>query len=114
MCLCTRDSKTGSDLLGNLGHVSAKEPGISDDGVLVEGLDPGPGEQRGPGLIEGNVAIGSNASDKELDATGFLNQFLITFTLCIEVSSVAIQDVSVIWVNVDVLYKITDECLDSI
>lgn len=45
---------------GNLGEVIAEEAGISQDGVLGQGLHPGPGDQAGARFVEGNVAVGSD------------------------------------------------------
>ena len=50
------------NLFGDSVNVAAEEPGVGDDGVLGEGLDPGPRHQGGPGLVEGNVAVRTDST----------------------------------------------------
>ena len=44
-------------LLGDLRQVALKEASVGHDGVLVQRLNPRPGDQTGARLVEGNVTI---------------------------------------------------------
>ena len=72
---------------------------------LVEGLDPGPGHQARSGLVEGDVAVGPDAADEEPDAAGFGDLPLVLLALGLKVGRVAVEDVHVGGVDVDVLRK---------
>ena len=53
------------DLFRNGVYVSAEEPGVGDDGVLGQRLDPRPRDQRGPGLVERYVTVRSYTAWKK-------------------------------------------------
>ena len=70
---------------------------------LVERLDPGPGHERRSRLVESDVAVRADAADEELDATGLRNFSLVFEALGLEVGRVAVEDVDVGGIDVDVL-----------
>lgn len=45
-------------------------------------------------------------SYKQLDPSGLRNLLLVGLTLCLQVFDVSIQDVSIGWINVDVLEEV--------
>lgn len=45
-------------------------------------------------------------SYKQLDSSGLRNLLLVGLTLCLQVFGVSIQDVSIGWINVDVLEEV--------
>ena len=70
---------------------------ISSD--LVERLDPRPGDQGGAGLVEGDVAVGTDAADEELHAARRLDLLLVLGALLLQVGGVAVQQVGVLWLR---------------
>jgi hypothetical protein len=51
------------------------------------------------------VAVGPDTADEELDAAGLGNLLFVFLTLHLEVGSVAVQDVDVVRVDVNVLVE---------
>ena len=70
---------------------------------LVESFDPGPRHQARSGLVEGDVAVGPDAADEELDAAGLGDLPFVLLTLGLKARRVAIEDVHVGRVDVDML-----------
>jgi len=91
---------------GHFADVIVEEPGIGVDGLLVEGLDSGARRQAGARLIEGNVSIWPNTSNKQPDAACVFDHLLVLLALSLQIFSVAVQNVSVLWVDVDVLEEV--------
>lgn len=86
---------------GDLREVVAKEPRIGEDGVVGKGLDAGSGPETGSWLVEGDVAVGADATQEQLDAAGGLDLLLVLVAFSLEVRGVAIEDVDIGRVHVD-------------
>jgi hypothetical protein len=87
---------------GYLIQVVSKEPRVGNDCVVGKGLDTGARLETGAWFVEGNVSIGSNATEEQLDATDTLDLIFIVLALGLEVRGVAVEDVDVFWLGVDV------------
>jgi hypothetical protein len=87
---------------GHLGQVIAKEARVCENSVVCKGLYTCARLEAGTRFIEGNVAVRPNAAQKELNAadTGYL--VLVGPAFVLEVSGVAVEDVDVGWLDVDV------------
>lgn len=86
---------------GHLCHVVAKEARVGQDGVVGERLDAGAAGKTGAGLVEGDVAILADASKEQVNAAGELNGVLVCNALGLEVDGVAVEDMDVGGVDVD-------------
>ena len=64
---------------------------------LIERLHPGPGDQGGARLVEGDVSVGPDAADEELDAARIGYLPFVVVALRFEVGGVAVQQVGILW-----------------
>ena len=96
----------GESLLGHKVDIVVEEARIGDDGVGSQRLDMSKTIERRAGLVESKMAIGTNATHEEMDATGSSNSFLVISTLGIEVVSISIQDMNVFRLDVDVTEEV--------
>lgn len=92
----------GQGHLGHLLEVVVEESTVGEDGVVGQGLDTGARRQRGAGLIEGDMSIGANAAQEEVNATVGLDGGFVGYTLGLEIWRIAIEDVDVARVDIDV------------
>ena len=63
---------------------------------LIERLHPRPGDQGGARLVEGDVSVGPDAADEELDPARLSDLPLVGVALRLEVGRVAVQQVGVL------------------
>lgn len=92
--------------VGNLGDIVVEEASVSDNGVVSEGLDTGARVEGGTGLVEGDVTIGTDTTQEELDATNGGDLLLIALALEIEIGGIAVEDVNVLGEDIDVLEEV--------
>lgn len=92
----------GQSHLGDLVHVIAEEPRIGEDRVIGQGLDTGSTGQAGARLVESNVAVFADACEEQVDAASDFYGILVRNTLGLEIGSVAVEDVDVGGVDIDV------------
>lgn len=76
--MCTTYVKHSLDAnrQGHLGHlvqVIAKKPRVCKDGLVGKCLDTSTRLEAGAWLVEGNVAVGTNAAKEQLDAADTAN-----------------------------------------
>lgn len=83
----------GEGHAGDLGNVVAEESGVGEDGVVGEGLDAGAGGEGGAGLVEGDVAVLTDAAEEELYAAVGFDLGFVGVALADEVFGVAVEDV---------------------
>ena len=93
-------------LSGHQAHVVVEEARVGVYGLLGERLEARARDKTRAGLVEGNVAVGSDAADEELDATGGLDRRLELLALARQVASVAVQYVHIARIDVDVLEEV--------
>ena len=86
----------------HLVDVAVKEARVGEDGVVGERLDAGAAGQAGAWLVEGDVAVLANAREEEVDAAVALDGVLVGDALGLEAGGVAVEDVDVGRVDVDV------------
>lgn len=96
----------GQGQVGDLGDIVVKEAGVGDDGVVGKGLDTSAGVEGRAGLVEGNVTIGTDTAQEELNATDSGDLLLVALALEIQVCCVAVEDVDVLGEDVDVLEEV--------
>ena len=75
-------------------------------GVGGEGLHAGTAAERRARLVEGDVAVGADASDEEVDASCLLDHLLIVLALGLQVGGVAVEDMDVLLRAVDVVEQV--------
>ena len=63
---------------------------------LIERLHPGPGDQGGARLVEGDVSVGPDAADEELNAARISYLPFVVVALRLEVGGVAVQQVGIL------------------
>lgn len=85
---------------GDFGKIIAKEARVGEDGVVRQRLDPSARLEAGSRLIEGKVAIRSNATQEQLDTTDLLDLLLVCVAFRFEVRSIAIEDVDIGGLNI--------------
>jgi len=94
---------------GHFGHflqIMAEEAGVGEDGLVGQGLDARAAAQAGAGLVEGDVPIGPDAAEEELDPPRAPDLLLVRDALLLEVGGVAVEDVDVRRVDVDVAEEV--------
>ena len=104
---CHDGADTDSEgLLGHLGDIVVEETAVGNDGVGGEGLDTGLAGEGRAGLVEGDVAVGADAAHEEVDASGCLNHTLVAGTLGQEVGGIAVENMNILGVNVDMVEEV--------
>lgn len=96
----------GECLLWHLAVVVAEEASIRIDRVHRQRLQSGARGKARAGLVEGNVPVGTDAADEQLDATGLLDLRLVRGALRLQVWCIAIEDVRILRIDVDVTEKV--------
>lgn len=94
---------------GGLGHevdVALEEAGVGDDGVGGEGLDAGTRRERGAGLVEGDMSVGTHTAHEEVNTSVAVDFLLEAAAFGLKVGGVAVEDVDVFAGNVDVVEEI--------
>lgn len=79
----------------NLGDVVVEETRVGKDGVVGQGLYAGPAGQARSGLVEGNVAVLSDASKEEVNAADCLDGVLVGGALGVKIGGVSVENVNV-------------------
>ena len=88
-------------LLGNKVEVAFEEAAVGVDGVGGQRLNAGLAGEGRAGFVEGEMAVGAYSSHEEVDAAGCLDGFLIVLTFLDEVGSIAVEDVDVLGLDVN-------------
>lgn len=88
--------------LGHFVNIAVEETRVGKDGVVGKCLDTSAAGKTGARLVEGNVAILTNASKEEVYSASGLDGVFVANALGLEVGGVAIEDVDVGGVDVDV------------
>lgn len=83
-------------------EIVSEEPRVRQYGVVGKRLHACPRLEAGTWFIKGNVSVRSNAAEEQLDATDTLDLVLELLTFGFEIWCVAIEDVDVIGVYIDV------------
>ena len=96
----------GEGLLGHLVDVVVEEAAVGNDGVGGEGLDTGLAGERRAGLVEGDVAVGTDATHEEVDTAGGFNHALVAGTLGHKVGGIAVEDMDILGIDIDVVEEV--------
>lgn len=86
--------------------ITAKETRVGDDGVLCERFYTSARGERRARLVEGDVTVGSYATEEELDTSVGSDFSLVTGTLLFGIGSITIEDIYVFGTDVDVREEI--------
>mmetsp|Transcript_28081 Transcript_28081/g.39622 ORF Transcript_28081/g.39622 Transcript_28081/m.39622 type:complete len:228 (+) Transcript_28081:1014-1697(+) len=98
--------------LGHFVNVTSKESSIRFDGVVCKGLNSSFAGQAGARLVESNVTISANTTKEEFNSTNSCNFLFIVFALLFKILGIAIQNVDVLLLDVDVIEKVlSHECM---
>ena len=96
----------GQSGLGNEIDIIIEETTIGNHGIGGEGLLAGAALETGAWLIEGDMAIRANASHKEVYAACCLYGFLVVLALGLQVLGIAIEDMDILFLNVDMAEEV--------
>ena len=97
----------GQRRLGHLVYVALEEARVGDDGVGGECLLARAAGQRRERLVEGDVAVGTDATNKQVDAACLGNHLLVVLALSIQVLCITIEDMDILLRTVDVVEEIS-------
>ena len=92
--------------LRNQVDIIIEETTVGDDGICGESLLAGSALQAGAWLVEGDMAVGANAAHEQVDTACCLYGFLIVLTLCFQIFGIAIEDMDVLFFDVDVAEEV--------
>lgn len=92
--------------LGNQIHVIVKEAAVGYDGIGSKGLLAGTALKTGSWLVEGNMSIGANTTHEQVNTACCLNSFLVVFTLSLQILGIAIENMDILFLNVDVTEEV--------
>lgn len=91
---------------GDLVDVVVEESRIGQDGVVGQRLHSGAALQARSRLVESDMSIGTNPTQEKLNASSPLDLLLVGYALFFEILGIAIQDVNVGRVDVDVAEEV--------
>ena len=93
-------------LLGDFVDVIIEEAAICLDGVGGEGFHTGPRRKAAAWFVEGDMAVGTYTAHKQIDATCLGYHLFIMCALGFQVGGVAVEDVDVLFLDVDVVEEV--------
>jgi len=93
-------------LLRHLSFVVVEETAVGLDGIGGEGLNTRSGGEAAAWLVEGNMSVRTYATHEEVYTTGILDHLLVVCTLCHKVLGIAIEDMDVLWLDVDMVEEV--------
>lgn len=96
----------GESHAGDFERVVVEEPRIVQDGIVGQSLDTRARSERRTRLVEGNVTVRTDTSHEKIDTTHFLDLGLVLVALGHEIRRVAVENVNVLRLNVDVAEKV--------
>lgn len=96
----------GESGLGDLIDVIVEEAAVGDDGIGSQGLLAGTACKAGAWLVEGDMAVGANAAHEQVDTACCLNGFLVILALCLQILGIAIEDMDILFLDVDVTKEV--------
>ena len=96
----------GQGRLGHLVHIVVEEAGVGDDGVRGQRLLARAAAQGRARLVEGDVPVGTDAAHEEVYPAVGLDFLLKAGALGIQVGGVAVQDVGILGLDVDVAEEV--------
>lgn len=82
-------------------QIVVKEARVGQDSVISQSLDPGAAGETRSWLVEGNMSVFANASKEKINAASRLDCILVCVALGLWVGRIAIKDVDVGRMNVD-------------
>jgi hypothetical protein len=91
---------------GHLIQVVTKEPRIRENSIVGKGLYARAGLETGSWLVEGNMAIGADAAQEQLNATSFFNLRFVRLAFGFKVRSIAVEDIDIFGPNVYMREKV--------
>ena len=92
--------------LRNQINIIVEKTTVGDDGIGGQCLLAGAALQAGSWLVEGDMAVGTNAPHEEIDTACGLNGFLVVLTLSLQVLGVAVQNMNILFLNINVTKEV--------
>ena len=96
----------GQSCLGNQVDIIIEETTISNHGICGERFLTGAALQAGAWLVEGDVAVGTDTTHEQVDAACCLNSFLVVLALCFQILGIAIEDMYILFLDVNVTEEV--------
>ena len=90
----------------NILGLTTEESAVGDTGVGRQRLLACTAVQTAARLIESNVSVGTDTTDKQVDTAGLNNHLFIMCTLCCQILGIAVEDVDVLFWNVNVVEEV--------
>jgi hypothetical protein len=81
-------------------QIVSEEPRIGQDCVICKRLHTSSRLEAGTWLVEGNVSIGPNAAEEQLDATRTLYFLFVVMAFGFQVRRVTVKDVDVVRIHI--------------
>ena len=94
---------------GSCGHrfgIAAEETAVGDARVRGERLLARAARERRVGFVEGNVAVGADTAEEEVDATALADHVFVVCAFGCEILGVTVEDVDVLLRAVDVVEEV--------
>jgi hypothetical protein len=92
--------------LWHLVQIIAKEPRIRQNSLIRQRLDSRSAAQTRSRLVERNMSIRADSTQEKLNTARTLDLLLVRYALFFEVWCVAVEDVDVGWIDVDVAEEV--------
>ena len=96
----------GQRCFGHFVYIVVKEAGVGNHGVGSQRFLTGTRRQGRARFVESDVSVGTDTTHEEVDTAVRLDFFLITCTFGIEVGSVAVQDIGIFRLDIDVAEEV--------
>ena len=96
----------GEGGLGDLVHVIVEEAAVGDDGVGGEGFLAGAAGEAGAGLVEGDMAVRTDAAHEQVDAAGSEDGLLVVLALGLQVLGIAVEDMDIFLLDVNMAEEV--------
>ena len=92
-------------------RIIIEETGVGNLGICSERLYSGAGGKRREWLVESDMAIRTDTTDKEVDATRFFYHLLIMTALLFQILGITVQDMNILLRAVDMIEEIAANLL---
>ena len=86
--------------------LASEETTVGDTGISSQCLHSRTTAQRTARLVEGDMTIGADTSDEQVDTSSLLDHLLIMLTLSLQVLGITIQDVDILLRTVDMIEEV--------
>ena len=92
--------------LGNQIDIIIEETTIGNHGICGERLLACTAGQAGAWFVESDVAVGTNTAHEQVNSSCCLYGFLIVLTFCLQILGIAIEDMDILFLDVDMAEEV--------